>query len=447
MRLINGKLILKEDKVDEDRQIPGDTRTMMIIKEIADSLDDDITVTFDTPSNHNDGNVPILDIKCHINSENKVMYYFYKKPISSDFVTLKSAAMTMKQKFNILTQQCFFRLHNTIEDADVETKVEILNEFMKDLFISGYDEKDRKTILIGGINTYKNLKEKESQGIRPFYRPNTFDKKLRKLQKREKKINWFQGKTCDSKFKSVLYVEAMPGDTLLKMIKETEEKYKISEEVRLKIVSKSGYRLANLLQNKNPAKRNCGKDDCKLCEYAEKSGHNSMCSVNSVCYQAKCDNCEKEGRQRVYDGETSRTAYIRCLEHYEDLKKRKKNSWMWKHIESEHNGHSDDITFSWKVTKICKKPPRRQLYEAVRINRKKSDENLNTKHEYNGQRLRRLEVIQENCFDCKICGQLFKTFHHRKTHTEMFHEKTKCNQCEYEAFGQSGLKEHVRLSH
>ena len=71
MRLINGKLILKEDKVDEDRQIPGDTRTMMIIKEIADSLDDDITVTFDTPSNHNDGNVPILDIKCHINNEKK----------------------------------------------------------------------------------------------------------------------------------------------------------------------------------------------------------------------------------------------------------------------------------------------------------------------------------------------------------------------------------------
>ena len=51
IRLINGKIISKEDKVDEDKLVPGDKRTMMIIKEIADSIDDDITVTFDMPSN------------------------------------------------------------------------------------------------------------------------------------------------------------------------------------------------------------------------------------------------------------------------------------------------------------------------------------------------------------------------------------------------------------
>ena len=65
----------------------------------------------------------------------KVMYHFYKKPIPSDFVTLKSTAMTMKQKFNILTQQCFFRLHNTIEEADIATKVEIFNDLWK-IFLS-----------------------------------------------------------------------------------------------------------------------------------------------------------------------------------------------------------------------------------------------------------------------------------------------------------------------
>ena len=96
---------------------------------------------------------------------------------------------------------------------------------------------------------------------------------------------------------------------------------------------------------------------------------------------------------------------------------------------------------------MCKKPLRRQLYEAVKINRKKKDENLNTKHEYNGQRLRKLEVIQENSFDCKTCGQLFKTLQQRKIHTETFHQKTKCNECEYEAFGQNGHTEHMRSTH
>ena len=167
------------------------------------------------------------------------MFYFYKKPISSDLVTLKSAAMTMNQKFNILTQQCFFRLHNTIQEADEDIKVEILNEFMKDLQLSGYNEKEREKILDGGLKTFQNLKEKEQLGLRPFYRPSGFNKKLRKIQKHNKKTTWFKSKDCEDKFKSVMYVDATPGDKLLKMIKETEDKFRISDSIRLIIVSKN----------------------------------------------------------------------------------------------------------------------------------------------------------------------------------------------------------------
>ena len=77
-------------------------------------------------------------------------------------MTLKSAAMTMNQKMNIVTQQCFTRLHNTSEDADEEIKVKVLNEFMNDLQLSGYNEQDRLTILEGGVNTFRNLKEKRT---------------------------------------------------------------------------------------------------------------------------------------------------------------------------------------------------------------------------------------------------------------------------------------------
>ena len=185
------------------------------------------------------------------------------------------------------------------------------------------------------------------------------------------------------------------------------------DDIRIKIVSKSGYRLSSIVQNKNPARRNCGENDCKLCEFAARTGKNSMCNVNSMCYQAKFEKCEKEGKLKTYDGETSRTAYIRSLEHYEDLKLKKNSSWMWKHIQKDHNGQTDNVNFSWKITKICKKPLQRQLCEAVKINNKKSEENLNTKYEYNGQRLRRLEVNKETHFDCKVCGQLFKTSYYR----------------------------------
>ena len=113
-----------------------------------------------------------------------------------------------------------------------------------------------------------------------------------------------------------MFVDATPGDTLLKKIKETEEKFKIADDIRLKIVSKSGSKLVNMLKRNNPARRNCGRNKCKFCELAAKSGlSNSNCSVNSVCYQAKCDECERIGKIRTYDGETARTAYTRSLEH------------------------------------------------------------------------------------------------------------------------------------
>ena len=125
-----------------------------------------------------------------------------------------------------------------------------------------------------------------------------------------------------------------------------------------------------MLQNKNPFKKTCGRDDCKLCEYAVNSGSgNSMCSVNNVTYQAKCINCENEGKSRTYDGETARTAYIRSKEHYDDLRRGNKCCWMFKHIEKEHAGNVESVAFSWKVTKKLKKPMQRQLYEAVKISR------------------------------------------------------------------------------
>ena len=70
----------------------------------------------------------------------------------------------------ILTQECFRRLHNTSESVSNEVKEDILNEYMVDLKLSGYNEKERHNILKGGINTYSKLKVKEKVGKRSFYR-------------------------------------------------------------------------------------------------------------------------------------------------------------------------------------------------------------------------------------------------------------------------------------
>ena len=70
--------------------------------------------------------------------------------------------------------------------------------------------------------------------IRPFYRDNKFEKEKRKRNKSKKRNTWYQGKQCDSKYKSVLFVEATPGDTLIKRLKETEEIFKIADNCRIR---------------------------------------------------------------------------------------------------------------------------------------------------------------------------------------------------------------------
>merc|ERR1711954_515110 len=112
--------------------------------------------------------------------------------MTSKMVTHKDSALSMKNKFTIVTQECFRMLLNTSESVDDEIKTEILNDFMKELKHSGYNEKDRETILVGGIKTYSNLKLLEKKGKRPFYRPRSFEKEKREREKVEKPRNWFK---------------------------------------------------------------------------------------------------------------------------------------------------------------------------------------------------------------------------------------------------------------
>ena len=54
-----------------------------------------------------------------------------------------------------------------------------------------------------------------------------------------------------------MFVDATPGDKLLKMIKETEAKFKIADDQRIRIVSKAGPKLVQLLERNNPFMKKC----------------------------------------------------------------------------------------------------------------------------------------------------------------------------------------------
>ena len=225
----NNELRINEDKIEEEKAIHDDTRTMTVKKDIANSIDSMIQMTIDTPSSHTNNKVPMLDLEVWLEKEdkNKIYYNFFQKPEKNRLVLMKSSAMPMNQKMNVLTQETFRRLYNTKEEVDSDTKVSILNKFMEDLKVSGYNERERFYILRGGFKTFENVKEKSAAGERPFYRPANFNKDERKSIKKKKKYTWHNQK--NDKFSSVMFVEPTPNGELVKKLRETEAVHKIDE--------------------------------------------------------------------------------------------------------------------------------------------------------------------------------------------------------------------------
>ena len=194
---------------------------MNIIQSVANDIDSHIKVTYGILSNDEEGKVPILDVKDRMTDNNTIEYEFYRKPMANRLVTHKTSAMSMQQKIHILTQQCFSRLHNTSENIPEGRKISHLDEFMRDLKMSGYSENDRMNILQSAICTHLKLKYKAKEGIRPYYRPKHSVHSVNKKQKSSKN-RWYR--KHDDRFKTVMFVEATPNDELLKMLKLTEEK-------------------------------------------------------------------------------------------------------------------------------------------------------------------------------------------------------------------------------
>ena len=59
----DGELKINPEKVASDKEIDDDLRTMKIIQEIANDIDDMITMTVDVRSEHPDKKLPVLDLK------------------------------------------------------------------------------------------------------------------------------------------------------------------------------------------------------------------------------------------------------------------------------------------------------------------------------------------------------------------------------------------------
>ena len=140
------------------------------------------------------------------------------------------------------------------------------------------------------------------------------------------------------------------GGKLAKDMKNREEEVNKYSKERIKIVEVGGIRIKNILVKKNPfPNERCDMKKCLVCDSNVSGEIKIPCNSNNVGYQLICDTCSDNGIQKVYEGETSRSARIRGVEHLRSYNGDKIDSVLYKH---KHNDHGDeDITFCMKITK------------------------------------------------------------------------------------------------
>ena len=109
-------------------------------------------------------------------------------------------------------------------------------------------------------------------------------------------------------------------------------------------------------------------------------GEGGNCRKMNVGYEIRCQECPTSA---VYIGETSKSGYLRGLDHIKNYKTKKQDSPLWRHAVANHNGRLD-VNFAKKVVRTFRDPLTRQCNESIRIQRCNADVLLNSKAEWHG---------------------------------------------------------------
>ena len=94
---IDGKIVMNEEKKAKDETKSGSKVTFEILKNIAEEVDPMLKFTIDTPCNHENEKLPVLDLQVNINIEEnqRLDFEFYEKPTKHPNVILASSALSI----------------------------------------------------------------------------------------------------------------------------------------------------------------------------------------------------------------------------------------------------------------------------------------------------------------------------------------------------------------
>ena len=205
------KILNDQQRHDENQQKPLDQLTMERLKQIGDSIHSSNKLEADFPSNHTDSKLPLLDIKMWVekkeNSKVRIMHEFFQKEVSSKLVVHARSSLPWTAKRTVLTQEILRVLLRCSPDLSWEITKTHVEDFLLRIQFSGYTIKFQAEVLKSAIAAYREIQKEDCQGNKPIYRPNSWKRKERQENRREKKTKWYQiGGNLKSGLNEVLFV-------------------------------------------------------------------------------------------------------------------------------------------------------------------------------------------------------------------------------------------------
>ena len=114
------------------------------------------------------------------------------------------------------------------------------------------------------------------------------------------------------------------------------------------------------------------------------------CTHEGVTYTITCTTCKSTDVKAIYEGETGRSGYTRGKNHLDGWRRKEEDNPLTKHWASFHQEDPQEPEFTMKLKKKYIKPLPRQVAEAVAITLSEADLILNSKSEWNSQKVPRV---------------------------------------------------------
>ena len=379
------RLEMVEEMIELDNEKEKDARTMEVFKDIANTVDEDIEVEADFPSNHVDKFMPILDMKMAMDENNKVKYKFYKKPMANKHTMMANSAVSDRVKRSTMTNEAMRRLLCCSENLNQSTRDEIMEDFAKMLKRSGYSERFRHEVISDALRGYKKKLQVEAEGGRPVDRLREYQEVERRMRRSEKGERYYRKEKRGSKVREgVIIIPPTPNSILAKEMKKICEEELRGSNISLSVQERGGRRLAQELGVTVPGrsqKMNCQRFNCFPCN----TGNEGVCRKTGAGYQIDCIVCGEVAVTNKYAGETGKNLFNRGENHVNDVEKKRAHSPLWKHILEKHNGVMVVPIFphfQMKLTQFFSKPQRRKANEGVRIANLDPEIRMNSKDEF-----------------------------------------------------------------